>query len=238
MRRSRRMSRSPTRRSRNITKRTRRSSTPTRSGRSASSLRPQRRREETEPKERTEVLQKHADRWTSSARPCSRKARVRSQSRCKFELPVQTTGEFTRATPDPLLTANPQLSQAALRLTPQEPNSDAVQAGDAFYVLHLSGFDPARPLTLDEARPKIVETLKTRSSARRSPLAQARNREKDSRSDQRRRAGRCRRAASRSAAREGAAVRALRSADAANLRRTSRTATGNAGPAEHQRRRR
>ena len=78
----------------------------------------------------------------------------------RFQLPVQTTGDFTRAAPDPLLATNPQLSTAAFRLTQQEPTSDIVQAGDVFYVLHLSSMEPARPLTIDEARPKIVDTLK------------------------------------------------------------------------------
>jgi hypothetical protein len=37
--------------------------------------------------------------------------------------------------------------------------SDALQGGDAFYVLHLLNVTPARPLTLDEAKPKISDTL-------------------------------------------------------------------------------
>ena len=40
------------------------------------------------------------------------------------------------------------------------PLRSPLQASEAFYVLHLSGVTPARPLTLDEARPKIVAAMK------------------------------------------------------------------------------
>lgn len=114
-----------------------------------------------EPKQRVEVLQKLADRTTELSQALLEPGANFQQVATKFELPVQTTGDFTKTAPDPLLAANPQVSAAAFRLTQQEPTSDVVQAGDAFYILHLAGIDPARPLTLEEARPKIVETLRT-----------------------------------------------------------------------------
>ena len=43
----------------------------------------------------------------------------------------------------------------------RDPVSDAVQGPEGFYVLHLLGGTPARPLTLDEAKPKIVEAIKS-----------------------------------------------------------------------------
>src|SRR5947208_14691313 len=42
----------------------------------------------------------------------------------------------------------------------QEANSDPVQIADIFYILHRAGITEARPLTLEEAKPKIVDTLK------------------------------------------------------------------------------
>src|SRR5438046_5372060 len=42
----------------------------------------------------------------------------------------------------------------------QEPNSDPIQVADAFYILHLVGMVEARPLTIEEAEPKIVEAIK------------------------------------------------------------------------------
>ena len=114
-----------------------------------------------EPKQRVGILQKQADRLGEFSQALLEQGANFADLAAKFELPVQTTGEFTRTAPDPLLAANPQLSTAATRLTKEEPTSDVIQAGDSFYVLHLSGFEPARPLTLEEARPKIVEALKT-----------------------------------------------------------------------------
>ena len=114
-----------------------------------------------EPKQRVELLQKQADRLGEFSQAMLEPGAKFDEVAARLQLPVQTTGEFTRATPAPLLTANPPLSTAAWRLNQQEPTSDVIQAGDSFYVMHLSGFEPARPLTMEEARPKIVETLKT-----------------------------------------------------------------------------
>jgi len=75
-------------------------------------------------------------------------------------LPVHETSEFTTAAPDPQLKADSQLGAAAFKLTAQEPNSDPIQAADGFYILHLTGATEARPLTLEEAKPKIVDALK------------------------------------------------------------------------------
>jgi len=73
---------------------------------------------------------------------------------------VHETGEFTAAEPDPQLKVDPKLGAAAFKLSAQEPHSDAVQVADGFYILHLAGKTEARPLTLEKARPKIVDALK------------------------------------------------------------------------------
>jgi hypothetical protein len=77
----------------------------------------------------------------------------------KLNVPVTTTGEFSLTAPDPQLGGNAQLAQYAFQLKQDEPVSDALQGADAFYVMHLLSVTPARPLTLDEAKPKITETL-------------------------------------------------------------------------------
>jgi parvulin-like peptidyl-prolyl isomerase len=58
------------------------------------------------------------------------------------------------------LKADAQLGAAAFKLSAQEPNSDPIQVADGFYILHLVGVTEARPLTVEEAKPKIVDTLK------------------------------------------------------------------------------
>jgi len=82
------------------------------------------------------------------------------QAAAKFQLPVHETGEFTAAEPDPQLKGDAQLGAAAFKLSEKEPHSDAVQVADGFYILHLIGKTEARPLTLEEAKPKIVDALK------------------------------------------------------------------------------
>jgi peptidyl-prolyl cis-trans isomerase D len=111
-------------------------------------------------KERIEVLQKLADRATDFTQALLEKGADFKQAAEKSKLPVHETGEFTAATPDPQLKADAQLSAAAFKLSTQEPNSDPIQVADGFYILHLTGVTEARPLTLEEAKPKIVDALK------------------------------------------------------------------------------
>ena len=116
-------------------------------------------------KERIDALQKLSDRATDFTQGLLEKDAEFKQVAGKFQLPVQTTGEFTAAAPDSQLNVDPQLGSAAFHLSMQEPNSDPIQVGDGFYILHLAGIIEARPLTIEEAKPKIVEAI-TRSRAR------------------------------------------------------------------------
>jgi hypothetical protein len=59
------------------------------------------------------------------------------------------------------LNIDPQLGAAVFKLSVQEPNSDPIQVADGFYILHLAGITEARPLTMEEAKPKIVEAIKS-----------------------------------------------------------------------------
>ena len=111
-------------------------------------------------KERIEVLQKLSDRATDFTQALLEKGADFKQAGEKFQLPVHETAEFTAAAPDPQLKTNPQLAAAAFKLSAQEPNSDPIQVADGFYILHLTGTSESRPLTLEEAKPKIVEAIK------------------------------------------------------------------------------
>jgi hypothetical protein len=116
-------------------------------------------------KERIEVLQKLSDRATDFTQALLEKGADFRQAAEKSHLPVHVTGEFTAAAPDPQLKAEPALGAAAFKLSTQEPNSDPVQVADGFYILHLAAITQARPLTLEEAKPKIVDAIK-KSKAR------------------------------------------------------------------------
>src|SRR5262249_32122570 len=110
--------------------------------------------------ERIEALQKLADRATDFTQALLEKDADFRRAAAKFQLPVLETGEFTAAAPDPMLNEKPELSAAAFKLSAQEPNSDPVQVADGFYILHLLGVTEAHPLTMEEAKPKIVDAIK------------------------------------------------------------------------------
>ncbi|PYL22677.1 MAG: hypothetical protein DMF37_11655 [Verrucomicrobia bacterium] len=109
-------------------------------------------------KERIEVLQKLSDRATDFTQALLEKGADFKQAAEKFQLSVHETGEFTAAAPDPQLKVDAQLGVAAFKLSAQEPNSDPVQVADGFYILHFVGKTEARPLTVEEAKPKIVDS--------------------------------------------------------------------------------
>ena len=110
--------------------------------------------------ERIEALQKLADRATDFTQALLEKDADFRRAAEKFQLPVLETGEFAAAAPDPMLKADPQIGAAAFKLSMQEPNSDPVQVADGYYILHLVGVTEARPLTKEEAKPKIVDAIK------------------------------------------------------------------------------
>jgi len=111
-------------------------------------------------KERIEALQQLSDRATDFTQALLEKGTDFKQAAAKFQLPVHETGEFTATAPDPQLKVDPQLGTAAFKLSKQEPNSDPVQVADGFYILHLDGISETRSLTIEEAKPKIVEAIK------------------------------------------------------------------------------
>jgi peptidyl-prolyl cis-trans isomerase D len=111
-------------------------------------------------KARIDALQKLADRANDFTQALLEKGSDFKQVAAKFNTPIKETGEFTNAAPDPLLKADPAVAQAAFQLSKEQPTSDALQGTDAFFILHLTGVTSARPLSLEEAKPKIVDALK------------------------------------------------------------------------------
>ncbi len=111
-------------------------------------------------KEHIEALQKLADQANEFTQALHDKGADFAQLAAKFNLPVQTTGDFTRSAPDPLLQGDPKLVAAAFQLTAEEPNSEATQAADGFSIMHLAGVEAAQPLALEAAKPQIVNALK------------------------------------------------------------------------------
>ncbi|MBA2584886.1 MAG: peptidylprolyl isomerase [Chthoniobacterales bacterium] len=111
-------------------------------------------------RERVDALQKLADRANDFEQALSEKGSDFHALTAKFQLPIRATGVFTQAAPDPQLNGDPQLVPAAFQLTQQDPNSEPLQVADGFCVLHLNGLEPARPLSLDEAKGKVTEAIR------------------------------------------------------------------------------
>jgi peptidyl-prolyl cis-trans isomerase D len=79
----------------------------------------------------------------------------------KFELEVKETPEFTQATPPAELAQSQEVAAAVFaKLTMEQPNSDALITANGYYIVQLTGVTPARPLTFEEAKDKLSETLK------------------------------------------------------------------------------
>ena len=76
----------------------------------------------------------------------------------KLGAKIEETAEFPRALPPPGLAV--EVASAAYQLTLDQPNSDVVSTDRGYYVLHLSGVTPPRPLTLDESRERLTTDLK------------------------------------------------------------------------------
>jgi len=111
-------------------------------------------------KTRIDVLQKLADQANDFTEALQVKGADFDQVVAKFQLTPSESADFSIASPDPALASEPELVQATFALTKEAPNSDAIQTRDGFDVLTLLKVEPSRPLTLDEARSKIVEALK------------------------------------------------------------------------------
>ena len=91
-----------------------------------------------------------------------------AQVAAKANVPVKETAEFEQNQVAGLEEASIRgFAPAAFKLTKNDPDSDVpLQTADAFYDLHLVSVTPPRPLTLDEARPKVIEAIKAeRTSA-------------------------------------------------------------------------
>ncbi len=111
-------------------------------------------------KERVEVLQKLADGANDFNQALLEKDAQFEAVAAKSRLPITTSEFFTQIKPPAAFEGKAQLGQTAFQLKPEEPNSDPVQVGDGFHVVHLLEIEKPKPLTLDEARAMIVEKIK------------------------------------------------------------------------------
>jgi peptidylprolyl isomerase len=111
--------------------------------------------------ERGAALQKLADRASDFAVAMTAKEAKFEDVALKAETPVAETPEFAATEPPKELNESQEAVQATFAtLTMEQPNSDVIRSESGYYVLQLTGVTPARPLTIEEAKPKLEEALK------------------------------------------------------------------------------
>jgi len=75
------------------------------------------------------------------------------------------TDWFTQAAPPEKFQELRLFPDIAFGLSEQDPYSDAYKMGEEFVLFELAESEPSRPLTLEEARPRIVEALSREKAA-------------------------------------------------------------------------
>jgi peptidyl-prolyl cis-trans isomerase D len=75
-------------------------------------------------------------------------------------LHVLQTEPFTLQEPDQAIAQEPGLARQAFNLTTENPISDIIEGKDGFYIMKLTKIDPSQPLSLEQAKEKIVAAIK------------------------------------------------------------------------------
>ena len=75
-------------------------------------------------------------------------------------LQVQPTELFTLQQPDKAIAQEPALVREAFNLTMENPMSDVIEGKDGFYVMKLTKIEASQPLSLEEAKDKVVAAIK------------------------------------------------------------------------------
>jgi peptidyl-prolyl cis-trans isomerase D len=109
--------------------------------------------------ERAEKTRELAERAQNFALSTAGKDADFDAAAAKLGLKVEETPLFAQDDPPAELGKTEAAAEAAFHLTKEEPNSDVISAQNGYYVLHLAGIEEARPLTLEEAKPKLTEQL-------------------------------------------------------------------------------
>jgi peptidyl-prolyl cis-trans isomerase D len=75
-------------------------------------------------------------------------------------LQVQQTDLFTLQDPAKVIAQEPALARESFNLTKENPMSDVIEGKDGFYVMKLTKVQASQPLSLEEARDKVVAAIK------------------------------------------------------------------------------
>jgi len=123
-----------------------------------------------EGKEKVDALQKLANAASELTDALAQAGSSLEQLATKASAKIVKLAAFDRtgnpAQPSSALNAETisDIAPATFLIPKAGATSDVIQSGDAFYVIELTAVNPARPLTLDEARPRIEAQLRTQKA--------------------------------------------------------------------------
>ncbi|HEX8297483.1 MAG TPA: SurA N-terminal domain-containing protein [Chthoniobacteraceae bacterium] len=115
-------------------------------------------------KERVEALGKLSDQAEQFSAAMAEKDAKLEEVAARFKVKVEETPLFTASTPPPAFSAVADVTAAAFKLTKDQPNSDAIQAANGYYLMQLAELVAPREQTFEEAKGKLAETLKEERS--------------------------------------------------------------------------
>lgn len=111
-------------------------------------------------KEKVAEMSKLADRAQEIAQAMLEKGANFEEVAAKASATVVESPEFTMETPTEEFAQSPAVLPIIFeKLSTEEPNSDVVLAENGYYVFQLTGITPPRPLTYEEAKPKLTTQL-------------------------------------------------------------------------------
>ncbi|MGV3532480.1 MAG: SurA N-terminal domain-containing protein [Chthoniobacteraceae bacterium] len=112
-------------------------------------------------RERVAAMEKLADKAQEFAIQMTEPGAKFDEVAKKLEVTTAITPEFTALEAPKELGSAPEIARAAFQLTKEQPHSDALSSQNGYYVLELAEILEKRPLTFEEARPKLEEQLKS-----------------------------------------------------------------------------
>lgn len=111
-------------------------------------------------KARVEAMEKLADKAQEFAIAMTEPGAKFDEVAQRFEVTPASTPEFTIQESPKELGSSPEIAHAAFQLTKEQPHTDALSGEQGYYVLELEEILAKRPLTFEEAKPKLEEELK------------------------------------------------------------------------------
>jgi peptidyl-prolyl cis-trans isomerase D len=105
-------------------------------------------------------LQKVADRADDFASALLAEGAKFADVAKRFELEVKTTGDFVLGERLAEFGNQTRVTAAAFKLAQEHPFSDTLQTEQGYTILNLVGIQPSKPLSLDEAKGQLSESLK------------------------------------------------------------------------------